>query len=155
MGRGHEVKPLRLTWQGHSLTTRLFQLQRRAIGGWPRSAPNPSHSCYSLSANNMPGAVRNFSHTVSCLTLTQPWGTGTTILPLHRLGNSETWVVPFPVPTVVQWSRTQHLPSHSLCCAATCGPHSAPLHCRTLAHQIQIPKEHSGGTKTPPLTLAS
>lgn len=47
-----------------SLKTSLLGLQRKAISGGPRPTPNLNHSCYFLSANNVPGAMLTFLYSV-------------------------------------------------------------------------------------------
>lgn len=137
-GRGHKVEPLRLAQgrPGRNLThSRPLWSAEKSNYCWAGSAPNPNHSCYFLSANNVPEAMLTFLHSVS-LNPHRSVRKVQLLFLLHRLGNSETCMGAFPGHTVGQWSLTQPLPSQSLCYAATSDPHSAPLHRQNFASQI-------------------
>lgn len=103
--------------------------------GWSGSAPNPNHSCYFLSANNVPEAMLTFLYTVSRLILTQLREAGT-IIPAPQTKELRVRHGAFPGHKVGQWSLTPASASQSLCYAATSDPHSAPLHRQALASQI-------------------
>lgn len=112
------------TGQGRreSLKTSLPGLQRKAISGGPRPTPNLNHSCYFLSANNVPGAVLTFLYSVE--RAPHPaFGTGRLPLSRRRPGHQKCGTVAFSSHAAGSLSP---IPAPQTLCCCLPSPHTRP-----------------------------